>query len=157
MGGRRYRHNGPVDQRARAIGINHVALEVSDIDRALAFYGEVFELTLRGRGPGSAFVDLGDQFVALTEGRSQPPDTKRHFGLVVDDKQAVRQALEHAGAEIMAGRGLSFRDPFGNHVQVVAYSDVQFKKEAAVLRGMGLDSLTKSESARAELQAKGLL
>jgi predicted enzyme related to lactoylglutathione lyase len=133
-----------------------VALEVGDIEEALVFYGRVFEVTLRGRAPRMAFVDMGDQFIALSEGRTQPPDTHRHLGLVVDDKDAVRTALEEADAEILPGRGLDFRDPWGNHFQVVDYRDVQFSKSAEVLRGMGLDGLEKSESARRELRAKGL-
>lgn len=150
------RHNERVDRRARAVGINHVALEVDDIEEALAFYGRLFEVELRGRGPGRAFIDMGDQFIALSAGRGQPPDTHRHFGLVVDDREAVRAALEETGAEILPGRGLAFRDPWGNHVQVVQYGDVQFTKAAGVLRGMGLEELTKGPQALEELEAKGL-
>ena len=122
---------------ARLVGINHVALEVGDVDEALAFYGQVFELRLRGRVPGMAFIDAGDQFIALAEGRGQPPDGDRHFGLVVDDKEAVRAALEAAGAEIVPSRGLDFRDPWGNLVQVVDYGDIQFTKTPGVLRAHG--------------------
>ena len=114
--------------KARAIGFNHIALEVGDLDEALEFYGALFDLDLRGRVPGMAFIDMGDQFLALSEGRSQPPDTERHFGLVVDDREAFRRALEEAGAEIVPSRGLDFRDPWGNHIQVVEYGDVQFSK-----------------------------
>ena len=141
---------------ARLVGINHVALEVGDIDEALAFYGQIFELSLRGRMRGAAFIDMGDQFIALMEGRSQPPDSARHFGLVVDDKDATRRALEEAGAEIVPGRGLDFRDPWGNNVQVVQYHEVQFTKTPEVLRGMNLE-LGKTESALAELREKGLI
>ena len=141
--------------RPRLVGINHVALEVDDIDRALEFYGRLFDLELRGRSPGAAFVDIGDQFVALMRGRSQPPDRARHLGLVVDDKEATRRALEAAGVEILPGRGLDFLDPWGNHVQVVQYDEVQFTKTERVLRGMGLE-LGKTEQALAELRAKGL-
>jgi lactoylglutathione lyase len=140
----------------RLVGINHVALEVDSIDEALAFYGRIFELELRGRGSRMAFIDMGDQFIALAEGRTQPPDRHRHFGLVVDDKEATRKALEDAGVEILPGRGLDFVDPWGNHVQVVDYRDIQFTKAPRVLRGMGLDGLTKSEQARSELGKKGL-
>jgi lactoylglutathione lyase len=143
-------------ERPRLVGMNHIALEVDDLEGALDFYGRVFEFELRGRAPGMVFIDMGDQFLALSEGRSQPPDSARHFGLVVDDKEATRRALEDAGAEILPGRGLDFRDPWGNHVQVVAYSDIQFSKTADVLRGMGLDGLEKSERARRELAEKGL-
>jgi catechol 2,3-dioxygenase-like lactoylglutathione lyase family enzyme len=142
--------------RARLVGINHVALEVGDLDEALAFYGRFFDFELRGRVRGMAFVDMGDQFLALSEGRSQPPDAHRHFGLVVDDKAAVRAALEEAGVELSRGRGLDFRDPWGNQVEVVDYRDIQFTKAPWVLDSMGLDGLEKSEQARAELREKGL-
>jgi catechol 2,3-dioxygenase-like lactoylglutathione lyase family enzyme len=142
---------------ARLVGINHLVLEVDDLDAALDFYGRLFEIELRGRVPGMAFIDMGDQFLVLAEGRTQPPDGKRHFGLVVDDGGEVRRRLEEAGTEILPGRGLDFRDPWGNHVQVVQYSDIQFSKTAAVLAGMGLDRLEKSEAAVRELRDKGLL
>lgn len=143
-------------ERARLVGINHIALEVGDVDEALAFYGELFELELRGRAGRMAFVDMGDQFIALSEGRTQDPDGARHFGLVVDDAERVRQALEQAGVEILPGRGLDFRDPWGNHIQIVDYADIQFTKDPAVLAGMGLDGLRKSEAAVEELERKGL-
>jgi len=139
---------------ARAVGMNHIALEVGSLDEALDFYGRLFEVQLRGRIRGMAFVDLGDQFIALAEGRTQPPDAARHFGLVVDDREAVLAAAREAGVDVFGGN--SFRDPWGNHVQVVAYEDVQFTKTPEVLRGMGLE-LDKSESARAELREKGLI
>jgi len=139
----------------KLVGINHVALEVGNVDEALEWYGRIFDLELRGRAPGMAFIDMGDQFIALSQGRTQPPDSHRHFGLVVDDKAATRAALEAAGADILPGRGLDFRDPWGNHVQVVAYEDVQFSKTPEVMRGMGLE-LPKSDSALAELRKKGL-
>jgi lactoylglutathione lyase len=142
--------------RPRLVGINHVALEVGDLDEALSFYGAIFEIELRGRGPGMAFIDIGDQFVALSEGRSQPPDEARHFGLVVDDKEAVRAALTRAGVEVSPGRGLDFRDPWGNQVQIVEYGQIQFTKAPGVLRGMGLAGLEKSPEALRELRGKGL-
>jgi lactoylglutathione lyase len=145
-----------MDARPRLIGINHVALEVGDLEQALSFYGEIFELELRGRVPGMAFIDIGDQFIALSEGRSQPPDQARHFGLVVDDADAVRAALRDAGVEILPGRGLDFRDPWGNHLQIVAYADIQFTKAPGVLRGMGLERLEKSPEALRDLREKGL-
>ena len=141
----------------RLVGINHVALEVGSIDEALEFYGRIFDLELRGRGGRMAFIDMGDQFIALAEGRTQPPDRHRHFGLVVDDKEATRRALEEAGVEIQPGRGLDFRDPWGNHIQVVDYREIQFMKAPEILRGMGLDGLAKTEQALAELRNKGLL
>jgi lactoylglutathione lyase len=140
----------------RLVGINHVALEVGSVEEALEFYGRIFELELRGRAGRMAFIDIGDQFIALAEGRSQPPDRARHFGLVVDDKDATRQALIAAGVELQPGRGLDFLDPWGNLVQVVDYRDVQFTKTSEILRGMGLDSLDKSDQALAELREKGL-
>jgi lactoylglutathione lyase len=138
------------------VGINHVVLEVSDLDAALEFYGRLFDIELRGRVRGMAFIDLGDQFLVLSEGRSQAPDDERHFGLVVDDRDETRRLLEQAGAEILPGRGLDFRDPWGNHLQIVQYSDIQFSKTPAVLHGMGLEGLGKSERALGELRAKGL-
>jgi catechol 2,3-dioxygenase-like lactoylglutathione lyase family enzyme len=145
-----------MSDRPRLVGINHVALEVGDLEEALAFYGSIFDLHLRGREPGMAFVDMGDQFIALSAGRSAPPDGARHFGLVVDDKEAVRAALERAGVRIEPGRRLDFRDPWGNHVQVVDYRDVQFTKTPEVLDGMGLDGLDKRPQALRELRDKGL-
>ena len=138
---------------AKAVGINHVALEVGSIDDALAFYGGLFELELRGRMAGAAFIDMGDQFVGLMEGGSTAPDAQRHLGLVVDDREAVLAAAAAAGVEIFGGN--SFLDPWGNQIQVVAYSDVQFTKTPEILRGMGLE-LEKSEQAHAELREKGL-
>jgi catechol 2,3-dioxygenase-like lactoylglutathione lyase family enzyme len=140
----------------RLVGINHIALEVGSVDEALEFYGRIFDLELRGRGRGMAFIDMGDQFIALAEGRDQPPDTKRHFGLVVDDMDVARAALEEAGAEVVPSRGLDFRDPWGNLVQVVEYGNVQFTKTPEVMRGMGLDGLGKTPEAMAELREKGL-
>ena len=142
-------------KKARAIGFNHVALEVGDIDEALAFYGRLFDFTLRGKDEDSAFIDLGDQFLALQKGRRQPADDGRHFGLVVDDKEAVRQALTAAGAEIRRGRGLDFLDPDGNQVEVVQYDQIQFTKAPEILRGMNLE-LGKTDAALAELREKGL-
>ena len=141
----------------RLVGINHVALEVGDLEEALAFYGRIFEFELvrETEFPNMAFLQMGDQFLNLTEGRKQAPDEARHFGLVVNNKQATREALEAAGAEIVPGRGLDFLDPWGNRVQVVEYGDIQFSKTAEVMRGMGLD-LPKSERALAELRDGGL-
>ena len=142
---------------ARLVGINHIALEVGDIEEALAWYGGVFEFELRGRhGNQMAFIDMGDQFIALTSGRTQAPDGSRHFGLVVDDKEAVRDRLREQGIDVRAGGSLDFRDPWGNHVQVVDYRDIQFTKAPAILRGMKLEALGKSAQAIAELRAKGL-
>jgi lactoylglutathione lyase len=142
--------------RARALGINHVAIEVGDVDEALEFYGRLFRFTLRGRSSGMAFIDLGDQFLALAEGRTQPPDVHRHIGIVVDDREEVRTAAREAGVEILSGRGLDFLDPWGNHLQIVEYRYIQFTKAPHVLRGMGVGDLDKSERALAELAEKGM-
>jgi len=137
--------------------MNHIALEVDDIDEALAFWESIFgPLELRGRGRQMAFIDMGDQFIALARGRTQPPDRERHVGLVVDDKEAVRERLKELGVPVSSGRSLDFRDPWGNHMQVVDYRDIQFTKTDEILRGMGLDGLEKSERAVEELRAKGL-
>ena len=141
----------------RLVGINHVALEVGSIDDALEFYGRIFELELRGRSSRMAFIDIGDQFIALADGRTEAPDQQRHFGLVVDDKEATRKALLNAGVRVSRGPGLDFSDPWGNHIQVVDYRDIQFTKAPEILRGMGLEALEKNEQAREELRAKGLL
>jgi lactoylglutathione lyase len=143
---------------ARLIGINHVALEVADIDEAIAWYGRFFDFEMRGRAGGQmAFLDLGDQFLAFSRGRSQPPDDARHFGLAVDDKPAVRRALEEARIELTPAPNCSFHDPWGNHVQVVDYREIQFTKAASVARAMGIDGLEKTGRAQAELRDKGLL
>jgi lactoylglutathione lyase len=142
--------------RARLVGFNHVALEVGDVEEALEFYGRLFEIELRGRGDGTAFVDAGDQFITLFEGRSERPDDHRHIGMVVDDKRAVRRALREMDVEVLPGRGLDFLDPWGNRWQVVEYSEIQFTKAPHILRGMGLGHLRKTENALEELRRKGL-
>ena len=141
---------------ARAIGINHVALEVGAIDDALAWYGQFLEFELRGKRPKMAWIDLGDQFLALSAGRSQAADEHRHLGLVVDDKEAVRAALLAAGIPVAPSGGLRFTDPWGNQIEVVDYRAVQFSKTPEVLAGMELDGLEKTDAARDELRAKGL-
>jgi lactoylglutathione lyase len=146
----------PEATRARAVGVNHVALEVGDIDEALAFYEQLFDFELRGRDEHAAFVDLGDQFLALQTGRTQSSDEGRHLGLVVDDKEAVRRGLAEAGVEPLPGRFLDFLDPWGNRIEVIDYADIQFTKAPHVLRGMGLAHLTKSEQALHQLAAKGM-
>jgi lactoylglutathione lyase len=142
--------------RARLVGINHVALEVGDVDEALEFYGSFLDFPLRGRVPGMAFLDAGDQFLAISEGRRQGPDDERHLGIVVDDRDAVRDAMKAAGITPMRGRGLRVRDPWGNIVEIVDYRTVQFSKAPSVLAGMGLDGLVKTDEARRELADKGL-
>ena len=142
--------------RAKLIGFNHVALEVGDIEEALEFYGRLFDIELRGRGPKMVFIDAGDQFIALAEGENSSPDDHRHIGMVVDDRRLVRRALREMGVEIMPSRGLDFLDPWGNHWQVVDYSEIQFTKAPEILEGMGLQGLQKSEKALEELRKKGL-
>lgn len=141
----------------KALGVNHVAFEVDDLDAALAWWARFFNFELRGRVPGMAFIDLGDQFVALSEGRTQPPDAHRHVGLVVEDKEALRAALAEAGEEVNAAGNLRMRDPSGNQIEIVDYRDVQFTKTPAVLRALGVDGIAKSERASKELSAKGLV
>jgi predicted enzyme related to lactoylglutathione lyase len=142
--------------KPRVIGLNHIALEVGDIQEALAFYGQLFEFKLRGKSANMAFIDIGDQFIALQKGRRQPADDGRHFGLVVDDKEAARRALEAAGVVTLNGPFLDFRDPWGNRIEIVAYDNVQFTKAPNVLRGMGLEHLTKNEDAKRQLTEKGM-
>jgi lactoylglutathione lyase len=142
--------------RARALGINHVALEVGDIDAALRFYGRIFAFELRSRSETQAFIDLGDQFLALQKTEGAGPDRGRYFGLVVDGREPVRAALEAAGVELIAMCGLNFRDPWGNRVEVVPYVDVQFSKTPEMLASMGLAELEKTAAARAELAKRGV-
>jgi lactoylglutathione lyase len=142
--------------RPRAIGLNHIALEVGNIEEALAFYGRLFKFELRGKSDAMAFIDLGDQFIALQKGRKQLPDDGRHFGLVVDDKEAARRALLAAGVTPIDGSFLDFRDPWGNRIEIVCYDNIQFTKAPNVLRGMGLAHLTKNGSAKKELAKKGM-
>jgi catechol 2,3-dioxygenase-like lactoylglutathione lyase family enzyme len=143
-------------KKAHAIGFNHIALEVGDIEDALAFYSRLFDFKLRGKSATSAFIDLGDQFLALQKGRTQPADDGRHFGLVVDDKDAVRKALIDAGIKPLPGPFLDFLDPWGNRIEIVSYENVQFTKAPNVLRGMGLMHLAKNETAIKELTEKGM-
>jgi lactoylglutathione lyase len=143
--------------RPRVVGFNHVALEVGDIEEALAFYGRLFRFELRGKSDTMAFIDLGDQFIALQKGRRQLADDGRHVGLVVDDKEAARKALDAAGVALIGGPFLDFRDPWGNRIEIVGYDNIQFTKAPNVLRGMGLTHLTKNARAKKELAAKGML
>jgi len=144
------------DKKARAVGVNHIALEVGDIEEALAFYGRLFDFKLRGKSKDAAFIDLGDQFIALQRGRRQAADDGRHFGLVVDDKEALRAALIAAGVSVLPGRFLDFLDPWGNRIEIVGYDNIQFSKAAHVLRGMGLSHLAKNPGAIKELREKGM-
>jgi lactoylglutathione lyase len=142
---------------ARLVGINHVALEVGDVDAALALYGRLFSFELRGRGERAAFIDIGDQFLAISEGRTQGPDDSRHFGLVVDDKEAVRAAVQAEGLPLVGqGHRLDFLDPWGNRIEVVGYADIQFERVPAVKRTLGIEELGKTEKARREIADRGL-
>jgi catechol 2,3-dioxygenase-like lactoylglutathione lyase family enzyme len=143
-------------ERPSLVGINHVALEVGDIDDALAFYGDLFAFELRSRSDSKAFLDMGDQFVALAESDDTGRDDQRHFGLVVDDADAAERRLEDCGVDRLDAPGLEFHDPWGNRVQLVEYSEIQFTKTDHVLGGMGLDGLEKTDKALEELAEKGL-
>ena len=143
---------------ARLIGINHVALEVGDLEAALDLYGRLFSFELRGRAERSAFIDIGDQFLALSEGRAQGPDDGRHFGLVVDDKEAVRAAVQAEGLPLVGiGHRLDFLDPWGNRIEVVGYADIQFERVPPVKRKLGIDGLEKTDRARREIAERGLI
>lgn len=143
-------------KKARALDFNHIALEVGDVDEALAFYARIVDFTLRGKSKDMAFIDLGDQFLALQKGQNQPAGSGRHFGLVVDDKETVRRALDEAGVETLPGPFLDFYDPWGNRVEIVGYEGIQFSKAPNVLRGMGLQHLSKTAKAIKELADKGM-
>jgi catechol 2,3-dioxygenase-like lactoylglutathione lyase family enzyme len=147
-------HRGET-HKPRLVGMNHIALEVGDVDAALDFYGRIFDFTLRGRSKNQAFIDMGDQFIALMKIKEPHEDRHRHFGVVVDDRSAVRVLVTAAGGTLVDGPFLDFLDPWGNRVEVVDYADIQFTKAPHVLRGMGL-SLEKSAKARAELAEKGM-
>ena len=143
-------------QKARAIGFNHIALEVGDLDEALEFFGQFLDFELRGKSEKMAFIDLGDHFIALQKGRTQAADDGRHFGLVVDDREVVRARLEEMGVEILPGPFLDFRDPWGNRIEIVGYTNIQFTKADHVARGMGISHLEKTEKAIKELTDKGM-
>lgn len=143
-------------KKARALGFNHVALEVGDIDEAIAFYERLFDFELQSKNDSIAFIYMGDQFINFTKGRRQGPDDERHFGIVVDDKETVRRTLEEMGVEVLPGRFLDFLDPWGNRVEIVSYQNIQFTKAPNVLRGMGIDKLEKSQAALDELAERGM-
>ena len=142
-------------KKPRLVGINHVAIEVGDIDEALDFYGRIFDFTLRGRNERSAFIDIGDQFINMTRGPAKDGVERRHLGFVVDDRSTIVERAKAAGARMVDGPFLDFLDPWGNRIEVVEYTNVQFTKAPHVLRGMGLD-LAKNDKARAELAEKGM-
>ena len=143
--------------KPKLVGINHVALEVGDIDEALEWYGKLFAFTLRGKGAQNAFIDMGDQFINLT--RAADPGTenveRRHIGLVVDDRSRILELAKAAGARMVEGPFLDFLDPWGNRLEIIEYANIQFTKAPHVLRGMGL-ALDKNETAKRELADKGM-
>ncbi|MEO0328659.1 MAG: VOC family protein [Pseudomonadota bacterium] len=142
--------------KPKLIGINHVALEVGDIDEALEFYGQFFEFTLQSRSDKMAFIELGDQFIALSTPRNQPRDEDRHFGLVVDQREGLREKLEEAGVEIVTPRRLDFLDPWGNRIEIVPYEDIQFVKQPGAMKILSADHLQKTEAAKEEMRGKGI-
>lgn len=142
--------------KAIAIGINHVALEVGDIDQALAFYGEFLDFEIESQNESMAFVYFGDQFINFMTGRTQGPDQGRHFGIAVDDKELVRQTLKKMGVKLLSGKFLDFIDPWGNKVEITTYQNIQFTKAGHVLRGMGLGDIEKTDNALGELRKKGM-
>lgn len=144
------------ERKARAVGINHVALEVGDIDAALEFYGSFLEFEIASRSETAAFIYFGDQFINFSRGRRQAPDDARHFGIAVDDKPLARRTLEAMGVELLDGRFLDFLDPWGNRVELTTYTNIQFSKANHVLQGMGLAHLEKTDEATEELRARGL-
>lgn len=146
----------PAPRRARAVGINHIALEVDDIDAALDFYGAFLDFEVARRSDTAAFVYFGDQFINFARGRRQGPDDRRHFGIAVDDKELARQRLEELGVTFLDGRFMDFLDPWGNRVEITTYTKIQYTKADHVLQGMGLGHLGKTEEALAELRAKGM-
>jgi catechol 2,3-dioxygenase-like lactoylglutathione lyase family enzyme len=142
-------------RKPRLVGMNHVALEVGDVEEALAFYGRIFDFTLRGKGDGQAFIDMGDQFIALMQTAAPHRDSHRHVGIVVDDRSTVRDRVRMAGGTLVDGPFLDFLDPWGNRIEVIEYAKIQYTKAPHVLRGMGL-ALGKTEGARRELAEKGM-
>ena len=144
--------------KARLVGINHVALEVGDVEEALELYGRLFEFSLRGRSPRMAFLDMGDQFIAIAQPRSQPADEGRHFGLVVDDVAAARDAVRREGLPVISdsGKSFDFSDPWGNRFQVVGFGDIQFERTGGVKRKLGIEALAKTDDARRQISERGL-
>ena len=142
--------------KATAIGINHVALEVGNIAEALAFYGRILNFTITSQSENAAFIYFGDQFINFAKGRAQVPDEKRHFGIAVDNKELVRDTLIEMGVALFGGRFLDFLDPWGNRVEITTYTNIMFSKSTAVLRGMGMDHLQKTDESLAELDKHGL-
>jgi catechol-2,3-dioxygenase len=144
------------EKKARAVGINHIALEVGDIGEALAFYGSFIDFEIERQNGTAAFIYFGDQFINFALGREQGPDDRRHFGIAVDDKELVRETLEKMGVELLDSRFLDFLDPWGNRVEITTYTKIQYTKADHILKGMGLGHLSKTEDALAELRKKNM-
>lgn len=144
------------NRKARAVGINHVALEVGDIPEALDFYGSFLDFDIQSQSDTAAFIYFGDQFINFMTGRTQGPDKGRHFGIAVDDKPLARSLLEGMGVEFIDSRFLDFLDPWGNRIEITTYENIQYSKADHVLQGMGLGHLRKTDKALSELEAKGM-
>ena len=145
-----------IPTKATAIGINHIALEVGNIAEALAFYGSFLNFTITSQTEDAAFIYFGDQFINFAKGRTQAPDEKRHFGIAVDDKELVRDTLIEMGVALLGGRFLDFLDPWGNRIEITTYTNIMFSKTTAILRGMDMDHLQKTDQALAQLSKHGL-
>ena len=145
-----------IRNKATAIGINHVALEVSNIAEALAFYGSFLNFTITSQSEDAAFIYFGDQFINFSKGRTQTPDEKRHFGIAVDDKELVRNPLTEMDVTLLGGQFLDFLDPWGNRIEITTYTNIMFSKTTAILRGMDMDHLQKTDQALAQLSKHGL-
>ena len=145
-----------IPTKATAIGINHIALEVGNIAEALAFYGSFLNFTITSQSEDAAFIYFGDQFINFSKGRTQPPDEKRHFGIAVDDKELVRNTLTEMDVTLLGGQFLDFLDPWGNRIEITTYTNIMFSKTTAILRGMDMDHLQKTDQALAQLSKHGL-
>ena len=145
-----------IPTKATAIGINHIALEVGNIAEALAFYGSFLNFTITSQSEDAAFIYFGDQFINFAKGRTQSPDEKRHFGIAVDDKELVRNTLTEMDVTLLGGQFLDFLDPWGNRIEITTYTNIMFSKPTAILRGMGMDHLQKTDEALSELDKHGL-
>ncbi len=145
-----------IRNKATAIGINHVALEVSNIAEALAFYGSFLNFTITSQTEDAAFINFGDQFINFAKGRTQAPDEKRHFGIAVDDKEPVRDTLIEMDVPLLGGQFLDFLDPWGNRIEITTYTNIMFSKTTAILRGMDMDHLQKTDQVLAQLNKHGL-
>jgi catechol 2,3-dioxygenase-like lactoylglutathione lyase family enzyme len=143
-------------KKARAVGINHVALEVGNIAEALDFYGQFIDFEIESQSEKAAFIYFGDQFINFALGRTQTPDVARHFGIAVDDKELVRDTLIKMGVKLMDSKFLDFLDPWGNRVEITTYVNIQFSKAEHVLKGMGLEHLSKTDDAVSELREKNM-